>query len=184
MNELPSISTIVDAELKSFGRYSVFIAILLILIGIGGLIAPVILSVLTTGFIAGILIISGVVWLVHSYKLHQHHLADWIKPLMLLTAGTVMVALPAAGIASIALLFIFYFILDAYRNFTQSRVYSAHGRGWFIFSGIIDIFIAILFIVTWPQGSLILVGIVVGVNLIFDGIILLVVRSSMRSSSK
>lgn len=184
MDKLPSISTIVDAELKSFGKYSIFIALLLIIIGIGGLVAPIILSALTVGFIAGILVIAGFVWLVHSYKLHQHHLADWLKPLLLLTAGVILIALPAAGIASIALLFIFYFVLDAYRNFSQSQVYSTHGRGWFIFSGIIDVLIAILFIVTWPAGSLILVGIFVGVNLIFDGIILLMVRNSMLGSSK
>ena len=62
-------------------------------------------------------------------------------------------------------------MLNAYRNFTQSNNHVGHGRGWFIFSGVIDIAIAILFFVTWPQGSLILVGIFVGVNLIFDGVI-------------
>lgn len=95
-----------------------------------------------------------------------------------------MVALPAAGIASIGLLFILYFFIDAYRNFTRPKVLNGIGRGWFFFSGIIDVLIALLFIVTWPQGSLILVGIFVGVNLIFDGIILIIVRNGIIGLTK
>jgi uncharacterized membrane protein HdeD (DUF308 family) len=58
------------------------------------------------------------------------------------------------------------------------------GRGWFILSGVIDILIALLFVVTWPQGSLLLVGIFVGVNLIFDGIILIMVRNTLIGTPK
>ena len=95
-----------------------------------------------------------------------------------------MIALPNAGIAAIGLMFILYFVMDAYRNFTQSSVHAGHGRGWFIFSGVIDVVIAILFFVTWPQGSLILVGIFVGVNLIFDGVILLMLRNAVSGDHK
>ena len=154
-----------------FGKYLLPIAIALIVIGLFGLLSPVILSAVTDGVLAAILIMAGFTWIVHSYQMHQHQLADWLKPVLLLITGGIMIALPNAGIAAIGLMFILYFVLDAYRNFTQSNTHAGHGRGWFIFSGVIDIAIAILFFATWPQGSLILVGIFVGVNLIFDGVI-------------
>ncbi|MFA7494702.1 MAG: HdeD family acid-resistance protein [Acidithiobacillus sp.] len=176
--QLPDLNTIVETEKKMFGKYLLPIAILLIVIGIFGLLSPMILSAVTDGIIAAILIIAGFTWILHSVQMHQHQLADWLKPLLLLITGGIMIAMPNAGIAAIGLMFILYFIIDAYRNFTQSGVHAHHGRGWFIFSGIVDIAIAILFFVTWPQGSLILVGIFVGVNLIFDGIILLMLRNA------
>jgi uncharacterized membrane protein HdeD (DUF308 family) len=182
-NQIPSVSEILAKEKNLFGKSTVIIAIMLILLGAGGLILPVVLSVLTDGIIAAILIIAGVAWLFHSYKLHQHHLGDWLRPLLLLVTGVIMVTLPSVGIASIGLMFIFYFVLDAYRNFTQSGSYAGHGRGWFMVSGILDIIIALFFLVTWPQGSLFLVGIFVGVNLIFDGIILLILRKSILSAA-
>ncbi|MHB1665852.1 hypothetical protein [Thiomonas sp.] len=81
-------------------------------------------------------------------------------------------------------MFVFYFAVDAYRNFTRPKALGGIGRGWFIFSGIIDILIALLFIVTWPQGSLVLVGIFVGVNLIIDGIVLIMVRNTVIQPPK
>ncbi len=175
--QLPDLQNIVDTEKKMFGKYLIPVAILLIIIGIFGILSPVVLSAVTDGIIAAILIISGLTWVWHSIQMHQHQLADWLKPLLLLITGGIMIAMPTAGIAAIGLMFILYFIVDAYRNFTQSKIYPGRGRGWSIFSGIVDVLIAILFVVTWPRGSLILVGIFVGVNLIFDGIILLMLRN-------
>ena len=183
-NQIPDLPTIVEAERKMFGKYLLPIAIVLIIIGLFGLLSPVILSAVTDGMLAAILIIAGFAWIIHSYQMHQHQLADWLKPVLLLITGGIMIALPNAGIAAIGLMFILYFVLDAYRNFTQSNVHAGHGRGWFIFSGVIDIVIAILFFATWPQGSLILVGIFVGVNLIFDGIILLMLRNVVSGNNK
>ncbi|MBN6742624.1 DUF308 domain-containing protein [Acidithiobacillus sp. MC6.1] len=183
-NQIPDLPTIVEAERKMFGKYLLPIAIALIVIGLFGLLSPVILSAVTDGVLAAILIMAGFTWLIHSYQMHQHQLADWLKPVLLLITGGIMIALPNAGIAAIGLMFILYFVLDAYRNFTQSNTHAGHGRGWFIFSGVIDIAIAILFFVTWPQGSLILVGIFVGVNLIFDGVIILMLRNAVAGDHK
>ncbi|MBU2812205.1 hypothetical protein HF669_12785 [Acidithiobacillus thiooxidans] len=174
---IPDLQNIIETEKKMFGKYLVPVAILLIIIGIFGILSPIILSAVTDGIIAAMLIIAGFTWIAHSIQMHQHQMADWLKPLLLFITGGIMIALPKAGIAAIGLMFVLYFIIDAYRNFTQMKIYPGHGRGWSIFSGIIDIFIALLFVVTWPRGSLILVGIFVGFNLIFDGIILLMLRN-------
>lgn len=180
----PDLATIIKAEQHFLGKFTLVAAIILIVIGILGLMSPVILSAATDGILAAILIIGGLTWAIHSYRLHAHGLADWLRPLLLLATGAIMVALPAAGIASIGLLFILYFAIDAYRNFTRPKALGGLGRGWFIFSGIVDVLIALLFIVTWPQGSLVLVGIFVGVNLIFDGIILIMMRNTVIGTPK
>lgn len=174
----PDLTTIVQAEKKFLGKYTVPVAIILIVLGFLGVMSPVIMSAATDGILAAILILGGLTWVAHSFQMHAHGLGDWLRPLLLLVTGGIMVAMPSAGIASIGLLFILYFAIDAYRNFTRPKALEAIGRGWFIFSGIADILIALLFMVTWPQGSLFLVGIFVGVNLIFDGITLIMVRNT------
>ncbi|AEM48006.1 hypothetical protein Acife_1883 [Acidithiobacillus ferrivorans SS3] len=175
----PDIATIIKAEQRFLGKFTLVAAIILIVVGFFGVMSPVIMSAVTVGILAAILIIGGLTWVVHSYQLHTHGLADWLRPILLLATGAVLVALPAAGIASIGLLFALYFTIDAYRNFTRPKALGGLGRRWFIFSGIIDVVIALLFIATWPKGSLILVGIFVGVNLIFDGVVLIVLRNTV-----
>lgn len=175
--QIPDLQNIIETEKKMFGKYLLPVAVLLILIGIFGIMSPIILSAVTDGMIAAVLILSGATWIWHSLQMRQHQLSDWLKPLLLFITGGIMIAMPNAGIAAIGLMFVLYFIVDAYRNFTQSKVYPGHSRGWSIFSGLVDVLIALLFVVTWPRGSLVLVGIFVGVNLIFDGIILLMLRN-------
>lgn len=185
MNTMPpDLTTVVQAEQKFLGKYAVPVAIVLIVLGFLGIMSPVIMSAATDGILAAILILGGLTWVVHSYQLHAHGLGDWLRPLLLLVTGGIMVAMPSAGIASIGLLFILYFSIDAYRNFTRPKAKEAIGHGWFIFSGVVDIAIALLFLLTWPQGSLLLVGIFVGVNLMFDGFILIMLRNTPIGTSK
>ncbi|MEY2341598.1 HdeD family acid-resistance protein [Acidithiobacillus sp. IBUN Pt1247-S3] len=176
----PDLSTIIEAEQKRLGKFTRPVAILLIVVGFIGLISPVFLSTLTVGIVAAILILGGIFWSVHIYGNSQRHFSDWLRPLLLLITGLIIVWEPAAGIASLGLLFILYFLLDAYRNFTAHQRSGGIGRPWFIFSGIVDVFIALLFLLTWPGGSLVLVGIFVGINLIFDGIALLLLSRFLK----
>ncbi|MDD3760459.1 MAG: DUF308 domain-containing protein [Acidithiobacillus sp.] len=174
----PNFTSVVQTEQKLLGKYTVPAGIVLIVLGCLGIISPITMSAATDGILAGILIVGGFTWVVHSYQLHAHGLGDWLRPLLLLVTGGIMVAIPSLGIASIGLLFILYFFIDAYRNFTRPKAREAIGHGWFIFSGVLDIVIALLFLLTWPQGSFLLVGIFVGVNLIFDGFILIMIRNT------
>ncbi|MBU2825764.1 hypothetical protein HF283_16935, partial [Acidithiobacillus ferrooxidans] len=48
-NQIPDLSTVVEAERKMFGKYVLPIAVVLIIIGIFGLLSPVILSAATDG---------------------------------------------------------------------------------------------------------------------------------------
>jgi len=178
----PDFKTVVETEQRMLGRFLTPVAVFLIVLGFLGIASPIFLSALTDGLIAAVLILGGGAWLAHSFELRSQNLGDWLRPLLLLATGAIMVALPHAGIASIGLLFTLYFLIDAYRNFNRPRSLDGLGRGWFYFSGVVDIAIALLFILTWPQGSLILVGIFVGVNLIFDGIVLLMLRRALPPS--
>ncbi|MFA7525000.1 MAG: hypothetical protein WCY91_06435, partial [Acidithiobacillus sp.] len=58
-NQIPDLATVVEAERKMFGKYVLPIAIVLIIIGIFGLLSPVILSAATDGVLAALLIIAG-----------------------------------------------------------------------------------------------------------------------------
>ncbi|MCE5359613.1 DUF308 domain-containing protein [Candidatus Igneacidithiobacillus taiwanensis] len=180
MNNMPpDFATLISEEQKRLGKYIRPVAILLIVVGLVGLISPVFLSTLTIGLIAALLILGGAFWSVHLLGDSDRHFSDWLRPLLLLITGLIIVWEPAAGIASLGLLFILYFLLDAYRNFTAHQRSGGIGRPWFIFSGVVDVFIALLFLVTWPKGSLVLVGIFVGINLFFDGIALLLLSRAM-----
>jgi uncharacterized membrane protein HdeD (DUF308 family) len=78
-----------------------------------------------------------------------------------------------------------YLSLDALGSFTLAQsVHPAKGWGWMVFNGVISIVLAALFLIGWPVTSLWLVGLYVGLNLLFDGMALVAIGWSMRKINK
>ena len=98
---------------------------------------------------------------------------NWFKPALLLVTGGIVLLYPISGIAVLSLLLAFYLILDAIASFTLARTMQpAKGWGWMAFNGFTSALLALLFLIGWPVSTLWLVGIFVGISLLFDGLTL------------
>lgn len=175
---------LLEAQVHGFGRFTLIIGMLLIVLGAFGVVVPVLFSFVTATLFAWLLIISGLVWAWHGYQ-HGKGLIDWLKAILLLTVGVLILFQPVIGIASIALLFSAYFLLDAFVSFfLSSKTVQMGVRLWMIFNGLIDIALAVVFLLNWPDAALWMVGLFVGISLIFDGWALTMIGWSMRRNSK
>lgn len=173
-----------DAQIRGFGRFSRVIGIVLIVLGAIGVMAPVLFSFVTATLFAWLLIISGLVWGWHGFQ-HGNRIMDWLKAILLLAVGILVLFRPVVGIESVALLFSVYFMLDAVVSFfLSSKITQKGGRLWLILNGVIDIALAILFLLNWPDSALWMVGLFVGISLMFDGWVLIMIGGFWRRNSK
>ncbi|HET9112370.1 MAG TPA: DUF308 domain-containing protein [Burkholderiales bacterium] len=171
----------IDKQTQRFGNHTLTVGILLIVLGLIGIMVPVVLSVITAALIGWILIIGSAFWAWHAYQ-HGASSSDWIKSALLLFTGFLIVLRPLTGIASIAILLSLYLFMDAFASFSmadRTRIRSVHG--WMIFNAIVDIFLGIMFLIGWPASSLWMVGMFVGISLLFDGWALAMIGWSMRT---
>lgn len=156
--------------IKHFGSYSVTLGVILLVIGIIGVILPQLMSLETVTLIAALFIVGGTVWLVHTYKYGGIHGSDWLKPVLLLISGGLMLFYPMSGIVAIGLLLSLYLLLDAFSSFILVyKMYPEKGWGWMIFNGLASLVLAFLFLIGWPETSVWLVGLYVAISLFFDG---------------
>ncbi|MEH6456535.1 MAG: DUF308 domain-containing protein [Cocleimonas sp.] len=158
------------AIIPHFGSYSITIGILLIMLGCIGILLPGFIALEATLIIASLLIVGSIFWLVHAYNYKSYGWAHWLKPLILLFTGGLMLFYPMNGVAIIGLLLVVYLILDALGSFTFA--YMAHpviGWGWMVFNGITSLALAILFLIGWPESTLVIVGLYISISLFFDG---------------
>ncbi len=170
----------IDKQSQRFGNHTLTVGILLIVLGFIGILVPVALSVITAALIGWLLILGSAFWGWHAYK-HGASSIDWIKSILLLFTGILILVRPLTGIASIAILLSLYLFMDAFASFSmadRTRIRSVHG--WMIFNGIIDIILGVLFLVGWPASSLWMVGMFVGISLLFDGWALATIGWGMR----
>ena len=172
----------IDTQAQRFGNHTLGIGILLIILGLIGIFVPALLSIATAALIAWLLILGSVFWSWHAYQ-HGAGAVDWIKAALLLITGILILVKPLTGVASLALLLGFYLFMDAFASFSLVNSTATTGsRNWLIFNGIIDIALAILLIFGWPNSSLWMVGMFIGISLFFDGWALAVIGWSIRHS--
>ena len=97
-----------------------------------------------------------------------------LKPAVLIAIGLLILFHPVAGAAALGLMLAIYFILDGFVGVTFGwELRPLSGWRWLMFNGLLSFALAIIFIVGWPFTTACLVGLLVGISLFLDGIMLL-----------
>ena len=169
-------NTINEAILKKFKKRSIWIGILFIILGIAGMILPVIMSVTVTMFIGWFLVFGGIFFIYYLLKHPIKKWIEWFKPLILLVSGALLLIFPMPGVAAVGLLLAFYFLMDSGANFLFAfETRPMKGWGWMLFNGIVSLALAVMVLIWWPFDSYWFIGLFVGISLLIDGIVLVVV---------
>ena len=142
------------------------------------------MSLGTVIFVAWLLLTGGILWAIHTYKHSPTYLMHWLKPILLFVTGGLMLFYPLSGVAAVGLLLAIYLLLDAYGSFALAQtIHPASGWGWMTFNGVISLLLALLFLIGWPATSLWLVGLYVGISLIFNGLALAIIGWTLRKGA-
>jgi len=173
-------ATLLEREIDGFGHHSFWAGVLLMILGAIGMGLPLAMAVTTVEVVSLILLIGGGFWLWHTWK-HGGGLVHWLKPLVPIAAGVLMIWNPMGGAAAFALLLSFYLLLDAFGSFALAReLRPTPGWGWMVASGVVDLVLVVFFTLGWPASSLVVLGIFVGTSLLFDGAALAAIGWSLR----
>lgn len=174
-----------NKEFNNFGPYTLVTGILLLILGSVGIFLPALMSLEIVLFIAALLIVGGIFWAIHTFKNNPKSFIDWLKPVLLLISGGLMLFYPTPGIAAVGLLLAIYLLLDAFGSFALAHaIHPIQGWGWMTFNGIASLILALLFLIGWPATSLWLVGLYVGISLFFDGWALIILGWAQRKKNQ
>jgi len=164
-----------DAQLRKRLKTS---GILLIVIGAIGILLPQAVSVILSVLIASLLLVSGLVVAWSTWYSYRESWLAWLKPFILVLLGLLIAFHPAAVAAVLGLLLMIYFLLDGFASVSLALdMRPLHGWGWLLVNGMLSLVLGIVFLVGWPFSSVWLVGVLVGISLVFDGIALLALAS-------
>jgi uncharacterized membrane protein HdeD (DUF308 family) len=155
--------------------------ILLIALGILGIFVPQLLSLFVEGFLAAMMLIGAAVSAYHTYHFNRSSITDWLKPLILLIGGVLLLVYPSSGVAAIILMVSFYFFTDAFASFALSyERYPTPGWFWMTLNGVLSTLLAFLVLIGWPESSLMYLGIFIAISLIFDGWVLFMLSRTLK----
>jgi uncharacterized membrane protein HdeD (DUF308 family) len=148
------------------------LGIVLILLGVAAIIFPFVATLATELMIGWILAFAGIAQSVHAFRL-RHRIGFWpslLSGLLTLAVGLVLLVFPMTGILSITLLVAVLFLVNGIFRITQGLQLRPWGYwGWLLAGGILSMLLGIMVIAQWPAAAVWLLGLLVGIDLMFSG---------------
>lgn len=128
-------------------------------------------------FIGWLLVFGGVVQLYRAFK-GRHEgpgfIGSLLTGLLYLIFGILLVLFPIAGIFSLTILLTLFFIAEGIAKIILGVQLRPFRRwGWFILNGILALIMAFIIWAGWPGTAFWVLGLLVGINMIFFGISLI-----------
>jgi len=154
--------------------------IIAIILGLLAMAAPV-LTGLSIALLVGILVVvAGVVRLVWAFQAGSvgEGILKFLLAGLTLVCGMVLVANPLFASGFLTILLSLYFIVD---GVSEIAVGLGTKRGWFIFAGVVSILLGVLLWAQFPLSGAWALGILLGIKLLFIGLIMIMGGSAARS---
>ncbi len=96
--------------------------------------------------------------------------------------GLYMIFNPGVGSKALAAVLTFYLFVDGITTLVFAlRIPPAAGGAWMMFGGVVSILAGVLMYMQWPASGELAIGILIGVKLLIDGIVLVGLGSAAKS---
>lgn len=142
------------------------------------------LSVIFLGFI---LFISGAVIIIDTFTFWWRKWPGFfihlIMGILYAIVGLILINNPVWGSVSLTLLLAVFYVIVGLFRIIYSQSIRLPKRGWSLFNGIIALILGGLILAQWPASSLFIIGLFVGIDLLFSGWGYMMAALSARSLS-
>lgn len=158
-------------------RYMIlFEGIIFTLLGIFAVALPGISTLSSELFIGWLLIFAGIVQLFRTFKARHApgFIGSLLTGILYFIFGLLLILFPIAGIFSLTALLTIFFIAEGIAKIILGLQLRPFRRwGWFILNGLLALVIAYIIWSGWPGTAFWVLGLLVGINMIFFGISLM-----------
>ncbi len=158
----------------------------MVVLGVAALVFPIISTFVATLMVGWMLLLFGGIGLFGAFSIHGTgpFFGALLVALLALAAGVFLLLNPLAGAVALTLMVAGLFSLQG--AFEISFAFEMRPReGWvtLLISGIISVIVAVWIVAVWPGVSLVLLGILFGVNFASTGIAYIFLSRALHHSA-
>ncbi|MEH6530962.1 MAG: DUF308 domain-containing protein [Photobacterium frigidiphilum] len=156
-------------------KWFVIVGAIIALVGLGAISLPVAVGVTITSIIGITFLMSGLVQAYHTFTIPEWRIKLWyvLSAVLYIVGGLFILFKPLAGLVTITMLMVITMIFNGVTRiiFGMSNK-NLGGWTWIVLSGVISTAIGLYFfsMLDDPTFSMSLLGIFVGISLLFEGI--------------
>jgi len=159
--------------------------VVLSVLGVGAIIVPSIAGVVTTLFLGWLFVIAGVVGLIATFNARQAPGFVWalLSALLAMIAGGLLLWNPLRGLVTLSYVLVAYFIIDGIFMIFLALAHRRELTGrweWLLVNGAVDLILAGIVISGMPRTLVWVLGMLVGIDLLFGGASLIAIALGAR----
>jgi uncharacterized membrane protein HdeD (DUF308 family) len=177
---MPVAAFSVDPEtLRKFKLWFKIYGVILVLLGAVSIILPGIATLATTITVGWLLIAGGIFGLISVFQSGSGSPGFWwnlLTAIVCLLAGGVVLWNPIASVLTLTIILAAYLLATGIvKAFTAFHYRNAIPKawGWMLFSALVDIALGAIIVAGLPGSAIWVLGLLVGINLLFTGIALI-----------
>lgn len=183
---MPAMFSLDDATIRKFGTWAAIYGVVLIILGALAIIMPGVASLATALTIGWLLLIAGIVGVVAVISAGISSPGFWwnlITAILYVLAGAALLWRPIAGVLTLTIILAAYLLATGIMKAIMALDYRKTFRtawGWVLLSALVDIALGVLIMMGLPGTALWILGLLVGINLLFSGVALVVAGIESR----
>lgn len=170
-------------QVKENRTWFMLLGIMMMILGGAAIVFPFIATLAMELFIGWALVIIGAMGIVSAFQAAKWKgfLLSLLSALLALGIGVLLLLFPLPGILSLTLLVAAYLIVSGIlRIFLAFRLRPLDHWGWHLIGGSLALVLALLILTQWPEAATWIIGLLVGVDLIFSGWTLIMLAVATR----
>jgi uncharacterized membrane protein HdeD (DUF308 family) len=175
----------VAAALREHWMLFVVEGIVLLVLGAAAIIIPQIATLAVALLLGWLFFISGVVGLIATYLLRHAPGFLWslVSAVLGIAAGVALIGWPESAALSLTLILILFFLIEGFASIMFALEHKRELSGqweWMLASGIVDLVLGGIILIGLPGTAAWAIGLLVGVNMLFGGVALIVMGLHAR----
>lgn len=157
--------------LREHWRWFLALGITFILLGFIAVGASTLVTVASVIFLGSLLLLGGVVQTAYTFTIRKWSgfFLSLLSGILYAVVGFFMIIHPEASALSLTLLIAAFYIIGGIFRIISAATTRFEHWGWALFSGVIKLVLGILIWQGWPQTGFWVIGLFIGIDLIFYG---------------
>jgi uncharacterized membrane protein HdeD (DUF308 family) len=179
---------LLSKELETLRKYSLFmlvVGVLLIIVGMAAISSAFIATLATIIFVGSLLLVGGVMEVVNAFWAHSWR-GFWIHQLfgiLYLVLGLFLVRRPDKGAEFFTLMIAAALVVGGLFRIVTALSHRFHGWLWVLLNGIVTLVLGILIWQDWPESAIWVIGLFVGIDMVFAGVSWVMTALTVRGAA-
>ena len=164
--------------------WSIALSVLMILAGVLAIASPLAAGIAINILVAWLLVFSGCAHLVFAWYTRSAGGLLWelLLGIVYILIGVYLLMHPLAGLATLTIALAIYLFVEAILEFVLGfSLRPLPGSGWLVFDGVVTLILAVMIWRTWPSSTGWVIGLLVGISMLFSGLARLGISLAARS---